>query len=260
MIDTIKDIIKYRKILWVQVITGIKLQFINTKLGIFWIILEPIILMCIYYFLLVIVFHRYQSNFILFILPPLLCWQWFAHSLGTGIGAIQSSSSLLRKKVLPLIITIIPPILVFGLSPLVGLILLFCFDHNMTIVQFLLIIPILLIQLIFTIGITTILATFNIFIPDIRKGLVFLIRIWWFLSPVLYSADRILDSPNTPDLIKRIYLMNPFVFILSAYRSLFNGQLFSFSESLRWCGIAILVFCTASWLIKRYENDIKKTL
>jgi len=260
MITTIRDIIKYRAILWNQVITGIKLEIVNTWLGILWIVLEPLLLMALYYFLVVGIFNHYQENFILFILPAIFAWQWFARSFTIGVTSFQSNASIISKRPIPLIIVILAPIFVYSIYPVIGFLIIYFFTENMTITHILLIIPILLLQFVLMASMTTIFAVLNVFIPDVKRGMRFLIRALWFISPVLYTADRVLGSTHISNLIKNIYLMNPFVFLLSAYRSIFNGQQYSLIDGAIWGIVAVFILFLAMCFLHFNENNIKKMI
>jgi len=72
--------------------------------------------------------------------------------------------------------------------------------------------PLILLLAIFTLSISLILSSLNVFYRDVGLATNFLIQLWFFATPVFYSIDKL--SPN----LKLILFLNPLTFIIENMR------------------------------------------
>ena len=73
--------------------------------------------------------------------------------------------------------------------------------------------PVLLFMLIvFTVGIALILSSLNVYYRDIKLASGFLIQLWFFATPVLYSMD------DLPPAVRFILYINPLAYITESMR------------------------------------------
>ena len=79
------------------------------------------------------------------------------------------------------------------------------------------VIPIFLIQQIFTIGLSLFFAAANLLYRDIQYLLSMILLLWMYITPVIYSADMI------PAKYKIIFQLNPMAVIINAYRQVILG-------------------------------------
>jgi len=81
------------------------------------------------------------------------------------------------------------------------------------------------VQFVFTLALSFLVAAGNVFFRDLGNVVGHLLRLWWFLSPGLYSLDS-LDQigffKNRPALIT-IVNANPFAILFEAYRKVIYG-------------------------------------
>lgn len=260
MINTCSDIYKYRYLLKLQVINNIKLNLVNTWLSALWLILEPLILMSVYYFIVVTVFDRGGPGYHLFVLSALLGWYWFAKSLSRAVGSIRSHAAVIQKCNFPLCILIIAPVIAYGFYALIGFLIVMLLAEDFTVVSLIEIVPIMVVQGLFTIGIGTFLGVLNVYTADVKRGLAFFLRFWMYMSPVLYGVDRIADANLSP-LLKQLYFLNPFTFLLPAYRdSLLYGKAYPVSDMLLWLGVSALLLIVGMWFLNKSTAKVKRLI
>jgi lipopolysaccharide transport system permease protein len=65
------------------------------------------------------------------------------------------------------------------------------------------VIPLLMIQTIFTMGVSFIFSAFNAYYRDVKYALPLVIQIWMYVTPVIYPITLI------PERFKTYYLLNP---------------------------------------------------
>jgi ABC-type polysaccharide/polyol phosphate export permease len=76
------------------------------------------------------------------------------------------------------------------------------------------------VQFLFTLGLAVLLSSLNAFFRDIQNVLRHVIRLWFYLSPGLYSIAAIGGSHK---IIIDILSLNPFAVLFTSYRAVIWG-------------------------------------
>ncbi len=92
----------------------------------------------------------------------------------------------------------------------------------------LLIVPLVGIQFILTLGIAFLLAALNIFMRDIQNLIVYVFRVMFFLSPAIYSLDRV------PEEYRKFFQINPLTPLFEAYHNVVVDQQLPNFVALGW--------------------------
>ena len=79
------------------------------------------------------------------------------------------------------------------------------------------VIPIFLIQQIFTLGLALFFAAANLLYRDIQYLLNMILLLWMYATPVIYPADLV------PDKYRILFQINPMAVIINAYRQVILG-------------------------------------
>lgn len=221
----IKSIIKWRELLWQMVGREVKARYKQSILGYFWVILNPLAQMLVmsFAFSIILRIHTNASDNIpysIFLFVALLPWNLFANSLSSAANSLVSSSSLITKVYFPRTILVISTILakfidfLFAISVLVIYMVIYQIPIGFNILW---VIPIFLIQQIFTLGLSLFLAAANLLYRDIQYLLSLLLILWMYATPVIYPADIV------PDKYKILFQINPMSVFINAYRQVILG-------------------------------------
>jgi len=197
----------------------------RSYLGLVWAILGPLVWV---FFLALIFSHVFgikdrsvegdpTLNFGLFLYCGLLPFLTFSEALNKGLNSIRSNSGLVQKVVFP---TEILPFTnaiasmvdkVFGFAALLIMLLLFHATLHWTI----LLMPVIVVlQVIFILGLTYIMAVLGTFLPDLAEVMRPVIRGTFFVTPILWPAGRL------PENLSWIEDYNPLAYLVNAYRDL----------------------------------------
>nr|MBA2558013.1 ABC transporter permease [Chloroflexota bacterium] len=186
----------------------------DTLLGNTWWVLDPLLQMAVYVVLVSLIFQRAQPDYPLFIFAAILPWKWFSSSIGDAIGSVVGVERLIKqikfpKIVLPVAATVAGIVnMTFGLLPLAGLLVLFYADR---ISPFLVLIPLIAaVQFVFTLALAVLLSAINVFYRDVGNVSRHALRLWFYLSPALYSLDQVRTFAQLDPLIVRLMTLNPF--------------------------------------------------
>ena len=206
----------------------------DTAIGQLWWVLDPLLQMAVYYIFITIIFASSQPDYPLFIFVAILPWKWFSATLNEATLSITGKQGLIRQVQFPKIVLPTAAVVagtvsfVFGLVAL-GIVYVF---YPSRLSLWILTIPIIAaVQFVFTIGVALIFAAANAFFRDIQNVLRHFLRMWFYLSPVLYSLDRI--EKIHPSL-HTILSLNPMAVLLNSYRSVTYG-----TSAPDWAGLLV---------------------
>src|SRR5664279_5608832 len=206
----LKEIWQFRDLLVILAMRDVKLRYKQTALGVVWVILQPLIAALIF----AVIFGRFAnlpSNgvpYLLFVFAGILPWNLFAGALQRAGNSLVGDSRLISKVYFPRMVIPIASsaaVLVdFGVALVVMFALLLLqgwpLTWNILAVPFLLIILLLI-----SVGVSLFISALNVYYRDFMYALPFVVQVWMYASPVVYSGDLI------PKLVKPFYAIHPLV-------------------------------------------------
>ena len=226
--EGIDDIVTRRRLVRYLVQADMRKRGADTLLGNFWWVLDPLLQMLVYWVFVSIIVQRNLPDYPLFIFAAILPWKWFTASVVDGTTAVSSQDQLVKqiqfpKLVLPVAATTAGVVgFAFGLIPLAGL-MTFYGDR---VTPYLLLIPVIAaVQYVFTLAMAILVSAGNVFFRDLGNVSRHVLRLWWYLSPGLYSLAALdqLDLFKEHPTLRTIANANPFAILFEAYRSVIYG-------------------------------------
>ncbi len=179
----------------------------------------------------------------------------FSINVGVGTFLVIFFNNLVFFTVLALLAVVLGNSIDMGFNLIVLVSVIILYKLQFSPVLLLLIVATVCLFLI-SFGVSLIVSFMNVFFRDITYVVPFVIRLWFFLTPVFWS----LENGKIPKNFIGAYLMaNPLAVILAMYRSAFLGNP---APAVKYvlCAFTIssLVFCTGYVLFKRYEDEIAR--
>ena len=241
-----------RDLIYILTVKDIKTGYKNNVFGYLWSLANPLAYAIIFYFAFGIIFRFKMENYALFLICGLFPWQWLSNSSVTSANVFIVNANLIKKAVFPRYIVPIASCLQEGFHFLmtIPVLLVFMIVFEVDIKSTLLLgIPLLLvIQFMMVVGLSLIIGTLNVFFRDINYIVQVLFQMLFYLTPILYPLSKI------PEEYVGYMLLNPFLPIISCWRSLFmEGSLDSdyvllalfYSTALLVLGI--IIYRKLSW-------------
>jgi ABC-type polysaccharide/polyol phosphate export permease len=264
--DGIREILSRRRLIQYLVRADLHKTGADTLLGNVWWFLDPLLQMLVYVIFVGIILQRGSTpDYPLFVLSAILPWKWFSEAVGDGVNTVVSREKLIKQIYFPKIVLPVATVMagvvsfMFGLVPLVAITLLFYPDRASL---WMLLIPVVaVVQLAFTMACAMFVAATNVFYRDVGNLSRHLLRMWFYLSPALYSAAQVKSIAGESPVIATIFALNPWTIMFTAYRDLIY-----YSQAPEWRPLAILfvvsVFLSlgAIWYFKRVEPSFAKVL
>lgn len=242
-----------------------KAEYLESKLGKVWLVLNPLFLAVIYFLLVTIIQggRGGQSGFITLchILIGLFTFYFAQNCILLGAHSITSGGSLILnqafpRSLLPFSSAISAAKQFFPTIPIYILIVIggkvFLSDTTLPGLSWhYLILPLLFILLVITsFGLALLFATLNVYFRDTTKLLSYIMRIWLYASPVLWQPDMLNGA------YRLILYINPLGPILSANSRIWiDGQLPTLNQLIGCASWAVIAFLLGSYFFISRERD-----
>jgi ABC-type polysaccharide/polyol phosphate export permease len=230
----LRELWDYRNLVYNLVVRDLKVRYKNSVLGILWSLLNPLLMMLVFTFVFnVLAGSSGLPAYPAFVLSGILAWNLFATSIGGAITSIVSNAHLIKKVYFPREVLPISVVLANLVNYLLALpvyfILAILLGRDPTL--WVLLLPaVILIQLFFTLGVSFILATLNVFYRDTQIVMEVVLLAWFFMTPIFYPISQV--APNglriaslglelsSFDIQRWLRIVNPMASIVASYRDI----------------------------------------
>jgi ABC-type polysaccharide/polyol phosphate export permease len=267
--EKLQELWQYRELIRNLVLRDLKARYKNSILGIAWSWLNPLLMMTVYTLVFnVMAGNAGLPNYPIFVLCALLPWNFFSVSVTRATESIIEASSLVKKVYFPreiLPISIVMGDLVNFLISLPVFFLLALIMGNPITLWALALPLILLVQLFFTIGVSLITATINVFYRDTHHILNVLILAWMFLTPIFYPITTIPEaysfSGGTINLRTWLQRLNPLASIIPSYRdTLYWGRPPSLNLLLLTMPTSLIILIVGYLIFQHYSSQFAEEI
>lgn len=239
----------------------------DTLLGNVWWIMDPLLQMGVYVLFVSLVIGRAgtTADYPLFVFAAILPWKWFSSAVNDAILSVVARERIIKQVHFPKIILPVTATLsgvvnfAFGLIPLVLLMVLFYGDR---IAWTLLLIPfVAVVQLAFTLGIAILLAAVNVFYRDVGNVARHVLRLWFYLSPALYSVDQVSKLAGDLPWVATLFGLNPFSVLFQAYQAvIYDGTQPAWGSLAVLLVVSLLLLVACMYVFQRVERAFAKVL
>jgi lipopolysaccharide transport system permease protein len=223
MILMLKALWAYRSFMLGSVKREFQSKYQNSLLGAAWTVLSPLAMIVVY----TVIFSQVMRAklpgidttfaYSIYLCAGVLTWGLFAEIVGRGQNVFLEHANLIKKISFPRmslpIIVILTAVLNFSI--IFGLFTVFLLiSGNFPGWVYLTIFPVLLIQILFSIGLGIIIGVLNVFFRDVGHFFGILLQFWFWLTPIVYPATIL------PEKIKPLMALNPMMAFMSAYQGI----------------------------------------
>jgi len=250
----LKEIWKYRELLYFLTKREIQVRYKQTVLGGLWAIIQPVLTMVVF----TLFFGRLAKMpsdgipYPIFVYAGLLPWTYFANALSNSGNSLVGSANLISKVYFPRIIIPGSASLAGLLDFFVAMVVLFVMMAYYDFVPGaeILLFPFLIgLTFLCAVGVGLWFSALNVQYRDIRYVIPFLIQLWMFVSPVIYPVSLV------PQNYQWVLALNPMGGVIRAYRASLLGH-----QPVDWLllgistGIIIMIFTSGMYYFRRMEK------
>jgi ABC-type polysaccharide/polyol phosphate export permease len=234
MIEKLKELIKYRQLIFTLVARELKARYRGTVFGFLWSFLNPLLLLLVYSVVFGIILP-YSSgrvegidmkglDYAIFLFTGLLPWLWFNSSILESANVLFVHGNLIKKIRFP--IEVLPIMVVFtnlvhfvlGVPILVLMILILGKTIGLTFWVFFFPVAVI-VHFVFTMGLSFLVSALTVHFRDLKDILANLLTLWFFATPIIYPFLAPAIQANR--YVKFVLTLNPMTHIIEAYHYTF---------------------------------------
>lgn len=249
----LKELRRYRDLIYFLVWRDIKALYAQTILGFSWAILQPLIQIVLF----TVIFGKIARvstdgiPYFLFSSVAIIPWTYLSQALTASSQSLVTGINLLDKVYFPRLIYPITPVLAklvdFGVSLIIILIVSLVYKVSPT--WNLLFLPLfVLLMMSISAGIGFWLSAMAIRFRDVKHAMPFAIRMLMYTAPIVYSASSI------PQTYRIFYSLNPLVGVIEGFRSCLLGTPYQWQFILPGIITATIIFISGAFYFKRMER------
>jgi teichoic acid transport system permease protein len=256
----VRELWRRREFAWFMALGNFKARNASTALGLFWWVLNPLLLSLVYFLVFGLIFPGARD--IIYLMSGMFVFHFTAQSLTGGANSILQNSKLLANLKFPRVILPLASIIesLIGFSVSLGVLLalqliLRGFVPGIAILWLLVAVPL---QLVFNLGLASFAGRLAVPFRDINNFLPYFSRIWLYLSPIIWPLS-FLDS-DAAQSFAGFADDNPMFAIIHVYRAALIGDPFDPSMLAQFAIWALLVGIVGVGAFVRYEGKIVRHL
>jgi lipopolysaccharide transport system permease protein len=202
-------------------------RYQNSLLGAAWNVLNPLSMIVVY----TVIFSEIMKTrlphiegkfaFSIYLCSGLLTWGLFSETVTRAMGVFIENANLLKKLSFPRLC--LPVIVVanslLNFSIIFGIFIVFLVaTGSFPGWPFLALIPLLLIQIVFSVGLGISLGILNVFFRDVGQFFGIFISFWFWFTPIAYPVTIL------PDFAQTLMRFNPMARMVNAYQDVLVAQ------------------------------------
>jgi ABC-type polysaccharide/polyol phosphate export permease len=254
----IRSLIKYHEYILYYAWILLKQRVAGNYLGFLWLLIQPLMFMLIYSFVVIYIFQNTIPNFNIFVLIGLNAWSLISRTIMTSSSAITKNKHIFEqvyfhKFVYPTVHLIsfvyeflIATTLVFVMMGFAGI------PFTWHILE---IVPVLIVTILFALGCGLIVAHVGVYLFDLPNILEFTLRFLFFATPIMWSFDR-LDFQ-----LLWVLRLNPAATLLGAFRDVtMHGTSPPYLQLLIIGVISCVLIKIGYELISKYEDNYARVI
>lgn len=228
MFNLFQTIWRYRGFITGSVKREFQSKYRNSLLGAAWAVINPLAMIVVY----TVIFSQVmraklpgvESTFAysIYLCAGIIMWGLFAEIVGRAQNVFVDNANLLKKLSFPrlcLPVTVVATALL-NFSIIFSLFTVFLIlSGNFPGWAFLGVLPVLLIQTMFAIGLGVTLGILNVFFRDVGQLFSVVLQFWFWLTPIVYPVSIL------PESLRPLMQLNPMASFIAAYQNIFvHGQ------------------------------------
>jgi lipopolysaccharide transport system permease protein len=219
----LRSLWQYQELLYFLIWREVKVRYKQTALGVAWAIFQPLLTMGIF----TVIFGTFVNvpsdglPYPVFAFAALLPWTYFSEAITRSSGSLVGDANLIRKVYFPRLImplaAVTSPLIDFSFAFLLLLVMMGWYAIVPT-WKIIALPGFLLLALLTALAVGLWLSALNVRYRDVRHTIPFLVQVWMYASPVVYSLSLV------PDQWRAIYGLNPMVGVIEGFRWALLGQ------------------------------------
>ncbi|MBI4689578.1 MAG: ABC transporter permease [Nitrospirae bacterium] len=263
LLNFLKRLYKYRSVITAMALQEIKNRYIGTLGGIFWSLINPLLIILVYWFVFSLGLKVQPIGdvpFIVYFCAGLIPWMTFNDTLMTNTNTISQNSYMVKKMVFPTeilpIVNLAANLITHGIMLIILSVILIFSGISFSVInlQFLYYLAALCI---FSIGLSWLLSSVNVFFRDTAMILGVITNIWFWLTPIVWIIEML------PSDYRFFIKLNPMFYIIDGYRKSFIYHTpfwENYGLGLYFWGTSLMFFIIGGMVFRKLKPEFADVL
>lgn len=263
ILNFMKRVLDYRSVIGIMVLRTIQSRYIGTFGGLSWVVLQPLLMIGVYWFVFSVGFRVEPPGgipFIVVFLCGLLPWTIFSETLTANTHTISAHASLIKKmpfpsEILPLMNLVVSlighAVMILILLLLLGWIRLPFSFYNFQFFYY------LAALFTFTLGLSWFVAALQVFYKDLGQMVAVLLPLWFWATPIVWFSDML------PEKYTFWIRLNPLHYIVDGYKASFLYHRAFWEnplEAVYFWSLSFLLFVLGAAFFKKMKPQFAEVL
>lgn len=212
---------RYRSLIVHSVGSELRYRTAGTSLGMLWLMLTPLLLLAAYSLVYLVIFRvqptgMTATQYVAYLFCGLVPFLALSEAMLGGLGALSTSRAVLTSTVFPAEILPLRAALASQSGFAAGILLLLgaAIWVGRPSAVWLLLVPLVVLQLLFAVGLAWVLSITVLAFRDLQHVMSFVITLLMVLSPIAYTPDML------PSALRPLIWVNPFAHFVLAYQQI----------------------------------------
>ena len=259
MISQLREIYSYRSVIRALVTRNLVGKYRNSFLGPLWHILNPLLLVAIYYVVFGTLMGRSTVDYWIYLMAGLFPLSFFQNNISQGATCILNNAGMIKKMYFPREIVVISQIVSSLVPTIISIaivvITVALLSPSAISPSMLLVLPLLFLSTTFATGYALLLSIVVTFHRDLKNIVDLVSRFVFWITPVFYSISDVSGILNT------IVWLNPLTYFIESFHiSMCYGTV---PDTMYWvvCTlISIIMIIMGTLVFEKYKARVAEVL
>lgn len=243
-------------LLWATTRSDVRGRFAGSLLGRLWLVFYPLIMLAMYATVYMYIFqvrfpHLSPVEYVLIVFCGLIPFIGFSEALGLGAPSVVANSRLIKNTLYPIELIPAKAVLVTQFTQVAGMAMLVIalgVAGKLT-PWALLVVPIWICQLLFTLGVIYALSSVTVFIRDLQAAIPVVTLMLMIVSPIAYTPDMV------PATMAPLLWVNPLSYMIQCYRDcLIDGRFPQYNSLPILAAFSLLTYLIGHAFFRRLKG------
>lgn len=258
--DAARALWAYRGFILGSVRREFQSKYLNSLLGVAWTIIQPLSMIVVY----TIIFSQIMRarlpgvegsfGYSIYLCAGILAWGLFSEIALRGQNTFLENANLLKKLNFPrlclpvsvVITALLNFAIIFGLFTIFLLV-----TSSFPGWVFLALVPVLIVQVVFSIGLGMTLGVLNIFFRDVGQAFGVLMQFWFWMTPIVYPLSIL------PARAQELLAYNPMTGLMGAYQTILaRGEMPDWSALVPVLLLGLFFCYTGMRLFRKHSGEL----
>jgi ABC-2 type transport system permease protein len=249
-----RSLFDYRDLILYLVARDLKVRYRRSTIGLFWTMLQPLLMMMVLNVVFSFVFRFNIHNYAVYAMAGILFWNFFQQSIISSMNSLKGNAPILQKLPVPMAVFPVASVISGAVNLTLALVPLFAIlvatGHPLK--PSLLFLPVsILLAALFTLGAGLLLSPLAVFFSDVVELVTVMLTLMMYLTPIFYPMSIV------PEQFRWAVRFNPVRSILEVFRDpIYFGKIPPLSHISMSLVVALIALLIGSIMFRRSADRI----